>query len=94
MVDLINKEISACYVMKETIPEFEKSLSKVVNSEEFKNTSNYNSIAQFITVELQKHDKHFAIKWTDPKLQAKLQAGGDWFSKLERQTPDLIVWRF
>lgn len=85
LIEVIKSEISTRYVMEQAIPEIEGSLNSIISTDVIKNTNKHNAIAKILATVLQKHDKHFTVKWRDPKLQERLQAGEGWFSKLERK---------
>jgi len=79
-------QISTYYVETGKVDQIKQHLEEVQNSTEYQNSVSNEQFATFLTGELQKVDKHFAIKWRSPVQQSQpLAKHESWFSKLARK---------
>lgn len=85
LVDSLSTKISAQYVMENQLPDILNSLKETGNSAAFKKTASPADIAQTLSSVLQQHDKHFAVRWTDPHAPKAVSTNEDWFAKLDRK---------
>ncbi|QFT53646.1 S41 family peptidase [Microbulbifer sp. THAF38] len=85
---LINKvahEISRQYVLQENIPAIRESLQKASESEAMKQAGTPKRVAEVLSKVLEKHDKHFGVRWYDQNTSQSQPKHENWFTKLARK---------
>lgn len=85
LLESLVTNISAQYVMENQLPDIVKSLKETEKSAGFSKVSSPAEIAQVLTSVLRQHDKHFAVRWTDPNAKKDVSVYEDWFAKLDRK---------
>lgn len=85
LVNLLKEKIANNYVMEESVPEIISALSSVQQKAEFNSTDDPAKIAEILNATLQRHDKHFAVRWIDPAHNTEKVVHEGWFSKLDRK---------
>ncbi len=71
--------------MENQLSDIVKSLKETEKSAGFSKVSSPAEIAQVLTSVLRQHDKHFAVRWTDPNAKKAVSVYEDWFAKLDRK---------
>jgi len=85
LLESLVTNISAQYVMENQLSDIVKSLKETEKSAGFSKVSSPAEIAQVLTSVLRQHDKHFAVRWTDPDATKVVSVYEDWFAKLDRK---------
>ncbi|WP_444899053.1 S41 family peptidase [Microbulbifer sp. VAAC004] len=85
LINALELEISNRYILQENIPSIRESLQKIAHSEALKKTKTPKQTADLLTKALEKHDKHFGVRWYDPNTPKEQPKREDWFSKLARK---------
>ncbi len=85
LLESLATNISAQYVMENQLSDIVKSLKETEKSAGFSKVSSPAEIAQVLTSVLRQHDKHFAVRWTDPNAKKAVSVYEDWFAKLDRK---------
>ncbi|MFC6977417.1 S41 family peptidase [Microbulbifer taiwanensis] len=85
LVNLIQEKITKNYVMEEKVPDIISSLSSVQMKAEFSGSDDPAKISEILSSSLQLHDKHFAVRWSDPAHKNEKVVYEGWFSKLDRK---------
>ena len=85
LVNLLKEKIAKNYVMEESVPDIISALSSVQLKTEFNSTDDPAKIAEILNSSLQLHDKHFAVRWSEPAHKTEQVVSEGWFSKLDRK---------
>ncbi|WP_348733048.1 S41 family peptidase [Rheinheimera texasensis] len=85
LVNLIQEKITNNYVMGDKVPDIINSLSSVQIKAEFSGSDDPAKIAEILSSALQRHDKHFAVRWSDPASKTEKVVYEGWFSQLDRK---------
>ncbi|WP_299942483.1 S41 family peptidase [uncultured Microbulbifer sp.] len=85
LISAIDKEISSRYVLLENIPAIRESLQQASQSDAMREANTPQAIAELLTTVLEPHDKHFGVRWHDPKSSQARPSPEGWFTKLGRK---------
>ncbi|WP_226644696.1 S41 family peptidase [Microbulbifer variabilis] len=85
LVDTVEREISRQYILQENIPATREGLQKASESEAMKQARTPKRVAEVLSKVLEKHDKHFGVRWYDQNTSQSQPKHENWFTKLARK---------
>lgn len=86
LLNALNESIKNQYVLTENIGKIEQALKDLKIQPSFLNASSQKDMAELLSTELNKYDKHFVVQWRDTNQSTEKQKVKEgWFSQLSRK---------